>query len=871
MPALIQPAPPPPRATLLGTSSVPYSPLSPSPSALVKSDDGQYAIVTRAELNILTPVLGFASSSSSATAPSPALPPVETKGKEKEKAAKGKEKEQQPAAGRGKLKEREEIPWMRTVITGDTKNMVRWHQWVDDYDVVTPASTRYESYWRSASWSPSGLSGLGTCLLATLTANGEVLLFAPEKDSLKGEWNETCDLTSLLISSTIPADQGEGKREQTPQMRREAVAMVRRCQASAISWSSAVPGTGGKDHSFLALGHRSGEISLWRLTSTGSMRFVLRFRPDGPVNWINLLSWSSWTVEKSESGSKASACLAVADSDGRVWSIEVEQGLTGGEESVEVRKEVVVDEGEDGRGATQLLWVEHEGARHIAYTKLGTVSLASLSPSPSSSERWTKASTSEVELRTEGAKDWMGATAWAPCSGLHFLPSASSPSLLVSLSSGSFHHLLLSTSTTSSSADEPSALALSYSDDASVALTASSRTLFSQLLLRSKAVKERFNPEGPPLPSSSSSTPAVSRREGSKVLGTVLLGGSGEKGGVGGAVEVAWIYETERPGAFSYRTASGTRTYVVLGVLGGEGGREGEETGRMVREVVKRAGEGNAVLQAPLSTLQPLLSHLAYHAHSSDVVSSVLLHLSADDLPHLAPPPDIEEEGKTAADKVLGTLFGEKGIEELRVKEILARAVVKNIDRLPLSSDKLNIKQAALTVHNKLARMLVKEVVERMAAAIGSVPLSDTECPIHSRLLLASSALLPSPPSPSPEPDAENKPLDLPPPNALSQAFTLPADAAEFCPACRTPVALESMRFASCEGGHRWERCSLTLALVSSVTVRTCTACERKALIKLPSSAGGGGEGGGGGGVLDGVLTAVTCCVYCGGRWRRVR
>jgi hypothetical protein len=39
-------------ALLYGTSSVPYSPVSATPSALVLSADGQYAIATRGEINI---------------------------------------------------------------------------------------------------------------------------------------------------------------------------------------------------------------------------------------------------------------------------------------------------------------------------------------------------------------------------------------------------------------------------------------------------------------------------------------------------------------------------------------------------------------------------------------------------------------------------------------------------------------------------------------------------------------------------------------------------------------------------------------------------------------------------------------------------
>lgn len=52
---------------------------------------------------------------------------------------------------------------------------------------------------------------------------------------------------------------------------------------------------------------------------------------------------------------------------------------------------------------------------------------------------------------------------------------------------------------------------------------------------------------------------------------------------------------------------------------------------------------------------------------------------------------------------------------------------------------------------------------------------------------------------------------------------------------------------------------------MATVKVRTCTGCERKAL----NTVGAGEE------ELSSVCTALlkasTCCIYCGGRWMRLR
>lgn len=119
---------------------------------------------------------------------------------------------------------------------------------------------------------------------------------------------------------------------------------------------------------------------------------------------------------------------------------------------------------------------------------------------------------------------------------------------------------------------------------------------------------------------------------------------------------------------------------------------------------------------------------------------------------------------------------------------------------------------------------------------------------VYARLLLASASTLPETTD-----DPQSATL---PPEDLSQAFEQPD---VLCPACRAPVPLANTRYACCESGHEWERCSVTLDLVSVVQARTCTACERKALLKSADP------------VLNELLLQATCCLFCGGRWMRVR
>ncbi|GAA6040276.1 hypothetical protein JCM8097_009397 [Rhodosporidiobolus ruineniae] len=797
---------------LLGTASVPYAPVAPSPSALSISPDGQYAILTRGEINLFTPALGFATTPGTSTTSGGPAP-----------GGGG------AAQGKGKERAREELPLLRTVIPVEKKNVVKWHQWVDEYDAVVPGAN--DAWWRSASWSPSGLSALGGCILATLTTNAEVLLFAPGKDAIKGEWSEICDVTALLLAAQGPkVDEVD---QQTPQMRREVLASLRRCQTSSLSWSPAVP-NGTADYSLLALGSRSGEVTLWRLTpEKDTLELVLRFRPEGDVNWINLLSWSSWTVTSSDETRKASATLALADADGRVWSVEVSQTLFGaGMAEVEAAPAVPIAS-KDGRCATQLCWIDREPTqRQLAYSKLGTVSVATLRPDLEAEEKWTVESDVEVELRTEGAAEWMGATAWAPCSGLAYIPH--SDSLLVSLSSSSLHLLTLSPSP-------------SYSPS-SANLTSSARTLFQTVLARGRGQTERFPEPG---------KGDMSRKMGARGTGFVGLGGGRE------GMNVAYIYETERPAAFTHRTATGIHTHLTIANLVGDD-PSAEELVKELEELLGASMDARA--QAPLARLQPFLNRLTNLSHSSDLLDAVLPHLEALPFPPSPPSATADKQETGLPDRLSERLFGDEALEAVRVKEIVARVLSKQ-KNLPQE-----YQHAVVVAHVGLARQLIKEVLTRIADTLGAAKLSAADKPIHALLSLAASSLLP--PASSSSSSGEDAPLL--PPDALADAFPQPDDR---CPACKAEVPLANVRYACCVQGHQWERCSLTLALVATVHVRTCTGCERKALIRLPSSptsafASNGSEGAEGEkeeNAVDQLLRAATCCAYCGGRWMRVR
>ncbi|KAH9447947.1 hypothetical protein Pst134EB_021936 [Puccinia striiformis f. sp. tritici] len=115
---------------------------------------------------------------------------------------------------------------------------------------------------------------------------------------------------------------------------------VLRTQATCLAWSSAFShsiNSGNHSHDFydvdfplLAIGHRRGDISLWRHTSNGQMELesLNPVCPNGHT--INLLSWSNWKLSARPRVDLASATqyqltayLAVANSKGVVYLLKI--------------------------------------------------------------------------------------------------------------------------------------------------------------------------------------------------------------------------------------------------------------------------------------------------------------------------------------------------------------------------------------------------------------------------------------------------------------------------------------------------------------------------------------------------------------------
>lgn len=473
----------------------------------------------------------------------------------------------------------------------------------------------------------------------------------------------------LLPSET---QEGETKPAELPfetlEDRKSRAARVLECQATSIAWSAAVPGSLG-DFSLLVIGHKSGHVSLWRHRAGGRMEILHRFRMDDHASWITALEWSEWDIVTVGGKTFAMACLAVDDSNGSVWSLEVTQDVTQSRVALARQAAMQVDDdasaisaappvllgAPDRRPVSQFRWVVNsERRRRLVYTKVGVVNIVELQrargPSPSV---YTVEKADEVELPAEGAREWMGANPFEPAVGLIHVPS--SDSLIVALTSACFYTLSLSGPTPALIEHPPS------SDEGGLptsgALTAQIRAAFIASLSQRSYVALSSRREVP-------LGAKVGPKTGARITGLASFGPSGE---------VGWTYEIHRPDQLTYRTNPNIKTtFVVSSIEGAE--LDAQRYLADLASVLERPP--NARFKAPLGLLRSFL-HFAHDRIRDVAFVSATLDL-VEQMPEMeeafTQPVEPDEEAIAAA--FYRRLYGETTLEGLRLRETIARFIL---------------------------------------------------------------------------------------------------------------------------------------------------------------------------------------------------
>ncbi|KAF8757947.1 putative zinc-finger of transcription factor IIIC complex [Rhizoctonia solani] len=366
------------------------SPLSASTDVLKYSPDGQIAVVTRGAIYIVTPDLSSS-------------PHIEKD------------------IFRG-----DRLGWLKTAIhdIGITK------AWSDgrtgprkEWNTLSLATA--ENVWQAVSWSPSGLNRLGGCLLASLTNNLQVIIWAPVKNPLTGEWSKVADITEYQISSYGGDDEITAED-------------LQKCQSCSIAWSDslhkeeAFPST-APCHSLLAVGARSGDVSFFRWDlKADAARYC--FSSKVADAWITKLTWSNWRLENRTGSSQfGAASLACGLSNGSVWVLNIKQELDG-REQYSVDSTLVAEP--DSRSITAMTFVESNSKTmySIVYqkTKPGFIALCTL---PTLSENDMAEDPSLDIIKLSSPRTSLASSAVSTCVGMQYI--ASNDSMVVILAEGS--------------------------------------------------------------------------------------------------------------------------------------------------------------------------------------------------------------------------------------------------------------------------------------------------------------------------------------------------------------------------------------------------------------------------------------------------
>ncbi|KAA1105196.1 hypothetical protein PGTUg99_010686 [Puccinia graminis f. sp. tritici] len=910
-------------------------PIDSSPSCLEWSNDGQAFAVTKANIYLLTPILGYLVSpedrhthtqaqpteNGSHSQDAPSTPSRSNPSGIQESIADSTTKS---AGGQPK------IPFFTTIIEINKQLGVNWSTHSNDISTITPPND--DRFWRAATWSPSGLSALGSCLLAGLSTTCDVFVYSPCQNYQAGLWaiKETLNLSEELLTifydfypSIIGHQEDPTKSidvspetawdisEEGEEKRSRFTAGVLRTQATCIAWSPAYSHSNcdtpvlnqhddlyDVDFSLLAVGHRRGDLSLWRHTSKGHMELE-SFNPicsDGRT--LNLLSWSDWKLsarrrvdDTSAQQYQLTAHLAVANSKGVVYLMQVCRPFERPTKPVspisrmEIQIIGIYQDPLNQSSITYFKWLPPSGntLSRLIISRLGEIVLVPLSSTSTEGQSDSQSGlflgpTQVIQLPVLQPHDdrlcWADCNSWATCSGMSIIPTSlpGITQIIAMLSNGLIFVLRESLDPNPSSSSSAMANPLELDLAHSVQLSLDFRAKF-------RAIGYSAHP--PP-----NSTP-ITKQNVMSVYGSHVLSGLQHVSGdhqqlhsidpisLLSSCIMSWLYEIDAPNKFRYKpenhqilqfclayfnpVGSVQRRVQLLGML------ENQITAILPAMLSKSA---SSILVSPSSKLLNIFNILhsifsdpgSRESPSFDLLNSTLSNL-VDLLPlgtetaYFALPdhqPILNYDGGTTSmalkSQLINQLFYNLNLDHLRLKVNLCNFLLGRADKAKFPSLRSRLVEAKVSLSRVIHRLVLQTIAQFFLRHVGQ--LSSDERPVFNRYQCATKAIdrFPEPTIEQLlEPDeVDHKLLDQ---DRLSSApddslgngnplisFGGEENEVEQCPACLQSVCFDSLRFAICRVGHVWDRCSVTFQILSTIKVRICTGCGRKSMVK------GGGE-----------------------------
>ncbi|CAE6474838.1 unnamed protein product [Rhizoctonia solani] len=720
------------------------SPLCASTDVLQCSADGQISVVTRSAIFIVTP--DFRASSSSQN---------------------------------GRSSQGNHIGWSKTAIH-DFGTIKAWSDGKAEWSTLSLATV--ENVWQATSWSPSGLNRLGGCLLATLTNNLQLAIWAPIKNPSVGEWTRVADITEYQITSY------GGEDEITPED-------LLKCQSCSIAWSgSCDEGASlplvGEYHSLLVSGARSGSLYFFRWDSSiDAARYCFSFKVAD--TWIIRLVWSKWKQLDSNSSGFVCASLACALSNGSVWVLRVKQGPSENEQDEQERYSItdstlVIEP--DSRSITAMAFIEvnPKAQPMLVVAKPGFVTLCNI-PAPSENEMAEDPSLHIVMLSSPRTS--LASSAVSTCVGLHYVPS--DDSLVVTLAEGS------------------TIVIADVSQKASLREEGEHRISTCGL---SKAVRH--------ITGVAESRP-LERVEYARIYGFQSMGTENY---------ALWAQEVLQSYDLSFRIQATYKTRVCLVKLWGP--NEDVNTRLATSLGVTLSNHNITTACSPGVILKQLILELS----EDDTVVSAAPRL----LPLLAPEWGFSNVDQSASKDSIISTAGDSFISQTQLKLSLVQLLASRA-RLP-EKLKQELESLLKLLIETAAALRIQSVVEHILKS----PESDTPESANVLHFIYASQFCPIPSSLSQrfqnmkqqgQEYAQRHGLDL---NSFSNDresildLSRACDLGEKCPACQQIVLFQNLAQARCRTGHVWERCATSFRLLISLGSLTCGECSRKTLDHNP-------------------------------------
>ncbi|KAK2463968.1 hypothetical protein APHAL10511_004019 [Amanita phalloides] len=740
------------------------------------------------------------------------------------------------------------IGWFRTMIQLDKVDPMKWPELSQEWGTLSLGSVDL-TLW-TVVFSPSGLSSEAGCVAATLSSNMDLCLWAPVKNTLKGEWKNMMDVTPILMEHLLSSEM-QNLENKTPQ--------VLKAQITSIAWShqchfgyAPSPIING---SLLVAGSRAGSLVMIRfLPETQSIQIINIMDVCGA--WVTHISITPW---KTTEQGQCQSLLAYAAADGSIGIIKLTQQLIRKVPSSQLFESLGYEIGlvteqlpslicePSHSGITGLQWIKspsHDpilvhctpGLVHIHYPT--TLPL----PSGTSMLNW-KMQT----FRLKTCRTSTMSSALHPPSGIIYLSPYDQ--LIIALSDGSINVLRgldCGNPRLTDDDQQPSTEGSGGQDQ----LTS------SMLSTNARSIFVRIEQE-------------VDKHDMNKITG---MTGYDVSDGV-----FVWSYEVHRPGDFSYKHDAKQKSVLVVANLWDH------EIAKdvLLRDLESAIGQGNAMSgRAPLDILRPILLSMR-DGKKLDVMHEKVLKLlgrgiADSDYAMMHGNSQLSQsrwKGKGRADAPIDY--------EMNVKESFGKSVSSHlfswdaamIWRIKLGladyvwklSDSPEKKAACGVIAQGLLDAITHHIFGTLVrhVLIVSPFLDPYDVPFARRLSVIVQTLLAGVRSPDLVTDAQRL-LE-----SVEMAIEEGADK-ETCPACQVEVPLADVRGAVCANGHVWTRCSVTALILSTAFVRTCIGCKRKAFLPpsatrlishdgvqhLPPLARGW--------MVQELLETVRRCLYCG-------